>query len=171
MRPQDLLRLRTSWVVPGERWCADGALASRLQARDIEPRKTRTLLEACVARRGSVSGGSPTRNVRITVEPGRPAPLLMRLMRKKTSLEAGARARVVIREAREARPVRERSTAELDAARAERLTVVAQNPLRGILPVRQVWGMAAARGVKVEEAVAASKVGEASTASRAGAPC
>lgn len=76
----------------------------------------------------------------------------MRLMRKKSTLEGAARTRSVVREAREPRAERPRSREELDAARAERVAVVAVNPARWLLPERAAWGMAAARGVGAVEA-------------------
>ncbi|HMV67312.1 MAG TPA: hypothetical protein PKA64_10710, partial [Myxococcota bacterium] len=103
MRPQDLLRLRTSRVTPGEGWDAEGVLASRLQARNIETRAPRALLEECLTRVVSRAEGSQLRAVRVAVETERPAPLLMRLMRKKSTLDAVGRTREVVREAREPR--------------------------------------------------------------------
>jgi hypothetical protein len=123
------------------------ALVVALAAREVAP-------EARVA------CGEQTHGVEVTFrrpqqvpEVGRPAPLLMRLMRRKSTLEPGARAHVEGRERKEARAARVRPADEVRVA-IEDHRVVSGEPIISPAPASPVAapiprGMRAARALVV----------------------
>lgn len=166
MRPHDLLRVWTSWKAPGEQWGEIRPISARLQARerDIaelirEPRLT-----------AGVKAGSRELQVRNTTHVtaiGNPAPLLMRLMRKKFKLDVVGRTRVEGRGARPSFPKVERSDVELRAVFADRAQMVfrtgeaARSPADPSQRDRVRTGMRAARGLDpVGEEAIMSEAGE-----------
>jgi hypothetical protein len=108
---------RLKWAVAGEDLPHASALASRLQGRAEEPAPRVVSGEAVSPR------GVETRRLQGVIELGRPAPLLIRLMRKKSTLEGVARSRVPGRPANEPRERAPTLAEEVRGALAERAAV------------------------------------------------
>ena len=146
MRPQDLLRARSDIRIAGEGWGELRPTLSRLHARerDIaelirEPRLT-----------AGVRAGSREVSVRNTTRLaaiGKCAPLLMRLMRKKTTLVRVSMVRESLREGRAAWPKVDRSDMELRAAFADRARAVFSDPIAPLVRRPSLYGMKAAAGI------------------------
>ena len=78
---------------------------------------------------------------------GKCAPLLMRLMRKKTTLVRVSLVRESLREGRPAWPKVERSDMELRAAFADRARAVFSDPIAPLVRRPSLYGMKAAAGI------------------------
>jgi hypothetical protein len=122
---------RLNREVAGEDLPHTSGLASRMEGRADEPAPRVVAGEAVHPR--SVE----TRRPRGVIELGQPAPLLIRLMRRKSTLEATARARVEGRPALEPRERPLSPAAEVSAALSERAPADRSLPsaeLRAVAP-------------------------------------
>ena len=126
--------------VPGEaRWQLSEVSEAVLE-RDVEPPVPRA-----VAGETFQSTERRVRNMRVRVETGKPAPLLMRLAIQKMTLERGFFKRDSVMDAREDRPERVALDAAREEARALRAEPTVGNPVRDWRPEPTPRGMRQAR--------------------------